>query len=458
MKTSKIFVLGLMGVVLTSCNSKVYDPQAALAEITLLGPDPIVTAINPSSYGVNGGGTVTITGQFLTHTQSVDIGGTPCTQVVIASDTSLSCVLGSHRAAVVNVVVTNTSSQTGTLINGFSYNSFLYSSTQSSANLYGYVLDSTTGSLTSAGSATACSGAYGVEINPDNTLVATACVSANQLKFFGINHSTGALTTLTGSNPVNTGSGTNPNGLKFDTTGSILYASNWANAKLESWAVSVNTGASTVSVTGPISSVSTGTNPGGIAVGKNNTLVYVANYASNTISGFMTSGGSMTAISGSPWATGAGPDGLVFHPNGKFLYSGNANASTVTAFSVDQSTGALTQLGSYAIQSATGGAGVEIDSTGTHLYATSMAAGKVNGFSINSTTGLLTALSTPNYSAQTGTNDVRIQALGGFVFTANTASNSVSAFVRDIATGILTPASPQNFTIGNGPGIIAITY
>lgn len=452
LKSPILLSLSLILISLNSCNSKVFDPQAARAAITILGPEPVISSVSPSSWGVRGGTVITITGNYLSDTESVNLGGSECNSIIVNSDTEITCEITAHQAAAVNVVVVNSSQQTGTLENGFKYNSFLYTSAQSSSSIAGYVVDATTGGMTSVGpAATACTGAYGVEIDPTNQLLVTACVSTSQLKAYLINEGTGVLTQVA---TVTAGSGVN--GLKFTSNGQMILASNWSANSLTSYSTSISAPTATLS---PLYTVSTGTNPGGIAIGKNNSTVYTANYGSNSISGYVLSaGGSMTPISGSPWTTGTGPDGLVIHPSGKFLYSGNASGSNVSAFSIDQSSGALTFIANYSIQNATGGAGLEMDDTGTHLYVTSMAAGKLNAFTINSLTGALSALSTPFFSAQVGANDVRIQKSGAFVFTANTASNSISAFIRDLSTGLLTPASTPNFVTGNSPGIIAITY
>lgn len=44
--------------------------------------------------------------------------------------------------------------------------------------------------------------------------------------------------------------------------------------------------------------------------------------------------GALTALPGSPFAAGDGPDGLMVDPSSRFLYAGNASPSNVSAFSI----------------------------------------------------------------------------------------------------------------------------
>ncbi|MBZ5661291.1 MAG: lactonase family protein [Acidobacteriia bacterium] len=54
--------------------------------------------------------------------------------------------------------------------------------------------------------------------------------------------------------------------------------------------------------------------------------------------------GNLSAISGSPFATGTGPTSFAFEPSGKFAYVTNELAGTLSGYSLNASTGALTVL------------------------------------------------------------------------------------------------------------------
>lgn len=419
---------------------------------------PIVTAIAPNTYGVKGGITVTITGENFATGATVSIGGTACGNPVVVSATEITCTLAYHFASVVDVVVLNTNGITGTLFNGFSYNSYLYVANQSGAPALARLrIDSLSGNITQLGTTAAPNGAYGVEVDSTNTWVYTAGVSASQIAGFTINHATGGLAAIPGS-PFTGGAGVNGLGISKDSK--CLIGSNWTGAvgaKVTSYSISQTTGALT-----KVADYVGGTSPSGVAIDPLNRFVYVANYGSSSISSYTLNTATCTLVFINNVASGASPDAIAVHPSGKFVYTGNASAAGgVTALSIDQFSGALTLIASYVTSNAVNGAGVEIDKTGSQLYVTARGGGgaglgKLWGYNVNSTTGALTP--TSNWATENGPNDVRILGDGKFVFSANTESNSINVFSRDLATGNLTPASPAFYTIGNSPGVIGITF
>lgn len=419
---------------------------------------PVVSSISPATYGVKGGITVTVTGENFEAGATISIGGTICTNPVLLSATQMTCTLPYHFASVVDVVVLNPSGISGTLFNGFSFNSYLYAANQSGGSaLTRLRIDSLTGNITLLGTTAVPAGAYGVEVDSTNSWVYTAAVTANQIAAFTIDHATGNLTAVPGS-PF--AGGAQVNGLGISKDSKCLIASNFsgaAGAKVTSYTINQTTGALV-----KVADYAGGTQPSGVAVDPLNRFVYVANYGSNDISAYTLNTTNCTLALIGNVASGASPDAISVHPTGKFVYTGNASAAGgVTALSIDQFTGALTLIASYVTSDATNGAGVELEKTGSQLYVTARGGGvaglgKLWGFNVNQTTGALTP--TSNWATKDGPNDVRILGDGKFVFTANTESNSISVFSRDLSTGNLTPASPDFYTIGNSPGVIGITF
>jgi endonuclease/exonuclease/phosphatase family metal-dependent hydrolase len=84
-------------------------------------PAPTVTAISPTSGSTSGGTSVTITGTGFSSGATVSLGGTAATNVTVVSSTSITATTSAHAAGTVNVVVTNTDSQNGTLTSGYTY-------------------------------------------------------------------------------------------------------------------------------------------------------------------------------------------------------------------------------------------------------------------------------------------------------------------------------------------------
>jgi Domain of unknown function (DUF1929)/IPT/TIG domain len=84
-------------------------------------PAPTVTSIAPNTGTSAGGTAVTITGTGFLSGATVSIGGTAATGVTVVSSTSIKATVPAHAAGAVNVSVTNTDNQTGTLTNGYTY-------------------------------------------------------------------------------------------------------------------------------------------------------------------------------------------------------------------------------------------------------------------------------------------------------------------------------------------------
>jgi len=86
-------------------------------------PAPTVTGIGPSSGTANGGTPVTITGTGFLSRATVKLGGTTATNVTVTSSSTITATTAAHAAGTVDVVVTNTDGQSGTLSGGYTYTS-----------------------------------------------------------------------------------------------------------------------------------------------------------------------------------------------------------------------------------------------------------------------------------------------------------------------------------------------
>jgi hypothetical protein len=84
-------------------------------------PPPTVGSISPGSGTTNGGTPVSVGGTGFLSGATVSLGGTPATNVNVVSSTSITATTAAHAAGSVNVVVTNSDGQSGTLSNGYTY-------------------------------------------------------------------------------------------------------------------------------------------------------------------------------------------------------------------------------------------------------------------------------------------------------------------------------------------------
>ena len=86
-----------------------------------LAAAPTVTGINPNFGSTAGGTPVTVSGTGFQSLATVTIGGVAATGVTVVNSGSITATTGAHSAAVVDVVVQNPDSQSGTLAGGYSY-------------------------------------------------------------------------------------------------------------------------------------------------------------------------------------------------------------------------------------------------------------------------------------------------------------------------------------------------
>jgi 6-phosphogluconolactonase (cycloisomerase 2 family)/PKD repeat protein len=121
----------------------------------------------------------------------------------------------------------------------------------------------------------------------------------------------------------------------------------------------------------------TGPDPANITVAPDGSRIYVANQTPGTISGFnVGSDGSLSELSGSPYAAGAGARSVSISPDGTRLLVANQTDSTVIAYTVDAA-GALTSADSETL---TGAGAVDIAPDNSHAYVAGMAL--VTGFEL----------------------------------------------------------------------------
>ena len=168
----------------------------------------------------------------------------------------------------------------------------------------------------------------------------------------------------------------------------------------------------------------------------------VAALATNTT----TFDGSLTPITGSPFAVGNFPVGIAEDPAGKYIYVTNNSDGNISAFSVGAG-GSLSPLSTPTFSTgsgATSSPGIPaIDPTGSFLYVPNSGDGTISIFSIAPATGLLTAVGSP---VSTGAGSLPTMV-------AITPSNKF-LYVTDGAVGHNTIVG---FTIGTGGALSGAT-
>src|SRR6202035_466621 len=117
--TTPAHAAGVVNVVVTNSNGQ----SGTLTNGYTYTASPAPTSISPTSGTTSGGTPVTISGTNFASGATVTFGGTAANNVVVVSSTTITATTPAHAAGAVNVVVTNSNGQSGTLTNGYSYTS-----------------------------------------------------------------------------------------------------------------------------------------------------------------------------------------------------------------------------------------------------------------------------------------------------------------------------------------------
>jgi 6-phosphogluconolactonase len=178
-------------------------------------------------------------------------------------------------------------------------------------------------------------------------------------------------------------------------------------------------------------------------------FVYVANSGSNNVSAYSinTSTGTLSEISGSPFAAGVGPTSMAVDPSGKFAYVANGGSAnftdTVSAYVINATSGALTSAGTFSTQRLSPRS-IAVDASGRFVYTAnggSRTAGfGVLAYAINTGSGGLSPVAGSPFTAGTNPSAVAVSPSGRFAYVTNQASGDDSAFAIELTTGALAAA------------------
>jgi 6-phosphogluconolactonase len=198
--------------------------------------------------------------------------------------------------------------------------------------------------------------------------------------------------------------------------------------------------------------------PTAVTVLGSGSYVYVTAYDSTAaptpvgyIFGFaVASDGTLTPVSGSPWAAGRQPSALTSDPSGNYLYATDFGSADVLAYTI--SSGVLTPLSGSPFPSGNQPAAIVADPSHPYLYVANSLDATVTAYSISS--GALTRLG----SYATGLDPVAIAidpSTNRFLFTANFLANNVNDFELDTTSGSLLNAQYSPYGANAQPTAVA---
>jgi 6-phosphogluconolactonase len=250
-------------------------------------------------------------------------------------------------------------------------------------------------------------------------------------------------------------------------TAEFAYVVNEYSNNISAYAINASTGALTQVQGSPFA---TGYGAYAVAIDPTGRFAYVANSGTGSsknlgnVSAFAINerSGALTPVQGSPFAADSRPVGVVISPNGKFAYVDNYSSTNVSIFAVNGSTGALKQVKGSPYRTRPLPSAEAIDPTGKFIYVTNVGykadqhPGHITGYTIDARSG---ALREPKGShKQTGIVPVSaaIGPAGKFVYVANYLSETVSAYAIAARTGALREVQGSPFSAGYNPGAVAV--
>lgn len=260
----------------------------------------------------------------------------------------------------------------------------------------------------------------------------------NTVTTFSIDDATGAPTRL-GS--VDTGM--QPDAIAVEPVGRFVYVANRNSNDVSAYAISDATGNLS-----PLGTVAAGTQPNSVAVHPSGRFVYVANAASNDISVYSVSATGTLTDAGRA-AAGSNPFDVIVSPDGNLLYVANASDNRIGAYTIDDTTGALTPLGTPVSTVASSPHDVVVDPAGDFVYAPCLFDG-VPYYEVGPT-GMLSNLGT--VMPGDGPIAAAIDPSGRSLYVLGNSSNDVTAFSLDDVTGVPTPGAAVA-TGSNPTGIV----
>lgn len=341
-------------------------------------------------------------------------------------------------------------------------------------NVSAYTMDGTTGVLTPVPGSpfTTGLGPQGVTVDPLGRFTYVANLQSNNVSAYTIDPATGALAEVFGS-PFSSG-GIAPRTVAIDPSGQFAYVANVNSNNVAAFTIDPASGALAPV---PGSPFAAGTAPLGVVVHPAGQFVYVANCGSfacqganaGSISAYAIdpTSGALTQIIGSPFAAGTTSLWVTVDPSGQFAYATNLRSNNVSAYSVDPATGALSEMMGSPFSAGLDPVVVAVDPTGQFAYVSNCgneslgclasSPGNVSAYTIDATTGALSPVNGSPFAAGTTSVFVTVAPTGQFVYVANRDTNDVSAFVIDAMTGALTPVTSSPFLAGSFPLAVAAT-
>jgi 6-phosphogluconolactonase len=250
-----------------------------------------------------------------------------------------------------------------------------------------------------------------------------------------------------------------------DPSGNFVYAIEPAANSISAYAVNAATGQLTA-IAGSYPSP-TGSSPVAITVNPSGKFLYVVNQDVDTINGSVSAytidgdTGTLTPVTGSPFATGQGPISMVIDPAGSFAYVNNVDDSPggdISGYTINGANGALTPMAGSPFLSGSGAFGLAIAPSGKFGYVLQNNGEiQITTFSINATTGVPKVAGSPfNMPGSSGYSLVMAPS-GKFMYIPGINNpGTIAAVMVNTATGVVKAVSGSPFATGDEPSAATV--
>lgn len=177
-------------------------------------------------------------------------------------------------------------------------------------------------------------------------------------------------------------------------------------------------------------------------------FAYVANRYSGNVSAFSYNAreGVLEEVVGSPYYSGTDPHKITTHPTLPFIYVFNM-FNSVRAFSIDQTTGALTARGDVTINAAT--VKVLIEPSGRYAYILAdQVASTLRTYSIDQTTGVLTEVPSSAQPMAERSGGMTFDGDGRHLYVFNPTTDTIHVYSLNASSGRPQPIVGSPFATG----------
>jgi 6-phosphogluconolactonase len=195
-------------------------------------------------------------------------------------------------------------------------------------------------------------------------------------------------------------------------------------------------------------------------------FAYVLNNQSANISAYSIDAttGALSEIPGSPFASlGALPEAMSITPSGEFAYVANYGSKNISGYSINGTTGVLTSVGA-AVDVIGRPLSIAAHPSGRAIYVVmheepshpmlDVSRSWITGFAIDTASGELTSIGSVSFQSYSG--HITVDPSGRFVYVTNAGASQILAYSVDQTTGELSETAESPFGTTRNPEDITV--